>query len=105
MKLSLILAHPNPGSFNHAIAETARQTLLRSGHTVFFHDLYAEGFDPMLPAREIPKGAPFPAEIARALRRDRLGRWHHCRASELVGPAAGYPQGVDRPRDPPRRGV
>ena len=47
MKLSLILAHPDPGSFNHAIAETARQTLLRNGHTVFFHDLYAERFDPM----------------------------------------------------------
>ena len=42
MKLSLILAHPGPGSFNRAIAETARQTLLRNGHTVFFHDLYAE---------------------------------------------------------------
>lgn len=65
MKLSLILAHPGPGSFNHAIAETARQTLLRSGHTVFFHDLCAEGFDPILPAQEIPKGAALPVEIAR----------------------------------------
>ena len=65
MKLSLILAHPGPGSFNHAIAETARQTLLRNGHTVFFHDLYAEGFDPILPAHEIPKDAALPAEIAR----------------------------------------
>ena len=64
MKLSLILAHPDPGSFNHAIAETARQTLLRNGHTVFFHDLYAERFDPVLPAHEIPKGAPLPPEIA-----------------------------------------
>ena len=65
MKLSLILAHPSPGSFNHAIAETARRTLLRSGHTVFFHDLCAEGFDPILPAHEIPKDAALPAEIAR----------------------------------------
>ena len=64
MKLSLILAHPSPGSFNHAIAETARQTLLCNGHTVFFHDLYAEGFDPVLPAHEIPKSAPVPPEIA-----------------------------------------
>jgi|WetSurMetagenome_2_1015567.scaffolds.fasta_scaffold20993_2 NAD(P)H dehydrogenase (quinone) len=65
MKLSLILAHPGPGSFNHAIAETARQRLLRSGHTVFFHDLCAEGFDPILPAHEISKDAALPAEIAR----------------------------------------
>jgi NAD(P)H dehydrogenase (quinone) len=65
MKLSLILAHPSPGSFNHAIAETARRTLFRNGHTVFFHDLYAEGFDPILPAHEIPKGAALPPEVAR----------------------------------------
>ena len=65
MRLSLILAHPSPGSFNHAIAETARQALLRNGHTVFFHDLYAENFDPILPAHEIPKGAALPAETAR----------------------------------------
>jgi len=64
MKLSLILAHPGPGSFNHAVAEMARQTLLRNGHTVFFHDLYAERFDPVLPAHEIPKSAPVPPEIA-----------------------------------------
>lgn len=65
MNISLILAHPDPGSFNHAIAETTRRTLLRSGHAVFFHDLYAEGFDPILPAHEIPKGAALPPEIAR----------------------------------------
>ena len=65
MKLSLILAHPGPGSFNHAIAETARQTLLRRGHIVLFHDLYAEGFDPILPAHEIPKETVLPPEIAR----------------------------------------
>ena len=65
MKISLILAHPGPGSFNHAIAETARQTLLRRGHTVLFHDLYAEGFDPILPAHEIPKETVLPAAIAR----------------------------------------
>jgi NAD(P)H dehydrogenase (quinone) len=65
MKFSLILAHPGPSSFNHAIAETARQTLVRNGHTVFFHDLYAESFDPVLPAHEISEGAALPAEIAR----------------------------------------
>ena len=64
MNLSLILAHPGPGSFNHAIAETALQALLRSEQTVFFHDLYAENFDPILPAQEIPKNVAVPAEIA-----------------------------------------
>lgn len=64
MNISLILAHPDSGSFNHAIAETAQWALLRSGHTVVFHDLYAEGFDPILPAHEIPRGAVLPPEIA-----------------------------------------
>jgi NAD(P)H dehydrogenase (quinone) len=49
-------AHPDAGSFNHAIAKTAVETLRRAGHAVHFHDLYAEGFDPVLPAVEIPAG-------------------------------------------------
>jgi NAD(P)H dehydrogenase (quinone) len=57
MKISLILAHPNPGSFNHAIAEEAKETLKNSGHQVNFHDLYIERFDPILRFEEIPKSA------------------------------------------------
>jgi NAD(P)H dehydrogenase (quinone) len=43
MKISLILAHPNPGSFNHAIAAQAVHTLRELGHEVAWHDLHAEG--------------------------------------------------------------
>ena len=57
MKISLILAHPEAGSFNHAIAEVARSTLVSNGHDISFHDLYLERFDPILPYEEIPKGA------------------------------------------------
>ena len=57
MRISVILGHPDPGSFNHAIAEAAVEQLLQSGHHVSFHDLYAERFDPILPGPEIPKGA------------------------------------------------
>lgn len=53
MNISIILAHPNPGSFNHAIAATAAETLHRDGHTATVHDLCAEKFDPMLPASEL----------------------------------------------------
>jgi NAD(P)H dehydrogenase (quinone) len=56
MKISLILAHPNKNSFNHAIANTALDTLNLLGHTVFFHDLYQENFDPILSLDEIEKG-------------------------------------------------
>jgi NAD(P)H dehydrogenase (quinone) len=58
MKVSIILAHPDSGSFNHAIANKARKTLERNGHDAVFHDLYLEGFDPLLTREEIPKTAP-----------------------------------------------
>ncbi|PKG33252.1 NAD(P)H-dependent oxidoreductase [Methanoregula sp.] len=64
MKISLILAHPRPGSFNHAIAATATRALRDTGHTVSFHDLYAETFDPLLHAEEIPRDGQLPADIA-----------------------------------------
>lgn len=57
MKVMVILGHPNKGSFNHAIAKTAVETLLNNGHEVFFHDLYEENFDPIISSQEIPKGA------------------------------------------------
>jgi putative NADPH-quinone reductase len=55
MKIFVVLGHPQPGSFNHAIAETVVKTLQDMGHTVHYHALYAENFDPILPAEEIPK--------------------------------------------------
>ncbi len=64
MKISVILAHPDSGSFNHAIAKTAADALRLAGHTVSFHDLYAEGFDPVLPAVEIQAEAALPPPIA-----------------------------------------
>jgi putative NADPH-quinone reductase len=64
MKLSVILAHPNPGSFNHAIAETTVAELRRGGHVVSFHDLYREGFDPVLPAAELASQAILPPAVA-----------------------------------------
>jgi NAD(P)H dehydrogenase (quinone) len=63
MKVSLILAHPRSGSFNHAIAEMARNTLQSCGHQVSFHDLYQERFDPILRYEEIPKDATLDAIV------------------------------------------
>ncbi len=57
MKISIILAHPNPGSFNHAIAETAVLCLHTNGHEVIVHDLCAENFDPVMTGEEV-QGAP-----------------------------------------------
>lgn len=57
MKISLIVAHPDRESFNSAIAKCCLNTLVANGHTVFFHDLYAEKFDALLPVNEIPRTA------------------------------------------------
>jgi NAD(P)H dehydrogenase (quinone) len=65
MKVMIILGHPNKGSFNHAIANTALETLLNNGHKVFFHDLYEENFNPIVPGLEIPKRAPLEKVIER----------------------------------------
>jgi len=62
--ISVILAHPSRGSFNHAIAETVVAVLGECGHAVAFHDLYAETFDPVLPYDEIARDAPLPPFIA-----------------------------------------
>jgi NAD(P)H dehydrogenase (quinone) len=64
MKVSVIFAHPNPASFNHAIAQTCCEQLRANGHEVRFRDLYAERFDPMLPHEEFGDDAPLPAEVA-----------------------------------------
>jgi NAD(P)H dehydrogenase (quinone) len=68
MKISVILAHPHPGSFNHAIADEAAAMLRKSGHAVTVHDLYREQFAPLLPYDEIPRDAPLDPAIARHCR-------------------------------------
>jgi hypothetical protein len=49
LAICVILAHPQKGSFNHAIAEIVIQTLDHNGYEVILHDLYGEKFDPLLP--------------------------------------------------------
>lgn len=63
MRISVILAHPDKASLNHAIARTVVEQLKRNGHDVFFHDLYAEKFDPLLVSEEIPKDAILPEGV------------------------------------------
>jgi putative NADPH-quinone reductase len=65
MRISLILAHPDSGSLNHAIARAASEQLEKNGHEVDFHDLYREGFNPSLPAEELASEARLPADIAK----------------------------------------
>jgi NAD(P)H dehydrogenase (quinone) len=63
MNILIILGHPDPNSFNHAIASAVRESVVENGHTVTFHDLCAEKFDPYLPKEEIPQEADLPVLI------------------------------------------
>lgn len=65
MNILLILAHPDQKSLNHAIAQEIRDVLEKSGHTVWYHDLYREQFDPILPSREISRDAELDSIISR----------------------------------------
>lgn len=48
MNVLIVLGHPDSSSFNHALAEACREQITKNGHTVFFHDLYKEQFNPVL---------------------------------------------------------
>lgn len=65
MKISIILSHPDIKSFNFAIADTAFKVLKANGHEAVFHDLYRENFPPVIPAKEIARGAALPSLISR----------------------------------------
>jgi len=65
MKILVIIGHQKRGSFCHAIAQTAVEQLRADGHEVTDHDLYQEGFDPVLPDEDIPRDAVPGAAIRR----------------------------------------
>lgn len=43
----IVLAHPEPTSYSHAMMEVAKSTLTNQGHAVDVSDLFAMGFDPV----------------------------------------------------------
>ncbi|CAM5445995.1 hypothetical protein SALBM135S_06713 [Streptomyces alboniger] len=62
--VAVYLAHPRPGSFNHALADAVADELSARGCRVVTHDLYAEGFDPLLAVDET--GTVDAADLERA---------------------------------------
>jgi NAD(P)H dehydrogenase (quinone) len=87
VKVSVILAHPQKGSFNHAIAETVVDALKKNSHQVKYHDLYEEKFDPVLPGEEIQKSAPLRPDIQQ-----------HCdEISEAEGIVTVHPNWLGQP--------
>ena len=68
MRISTILGHPRSGSFNHALALAPVAQATENGHEVSFHDLQAEGFDPVLRAGEERGDGPLAPDIERHCR-------------------------------------
>ena len=52
MRVLVVLAHPRPDSFNHALARELCAGLAEAGHEADLADLYAEGFRPELDAAD-----------------------------------------------------
>lgn len=50
MRVLLVYAHPAADSYTCALKNAALKGLERAGHTVTLCDLYARGFDPVMPA-------------------------------------------------------
>jgi len=92
----VLLAHPRPGSFNHALAERVREALTGAGRPVRFHDLYAEGFDPVLTAEEAGTSGTRAEELLAATP-DPLVRRHRDELRDATGLVAIHPNWWGKP--------
>jgi NAD(P)H dehydrogenase (quinone) len=53
MRIMVVLAHPNPSSFSAALMRALVSGLEEAGHEADLADLCAEGFDPVMGAKEL----------------------------------------------------
>lgn len=79
MHALIVVAHPDPGSLSHAVAQALGDGVSNAGHTAEVADLAGEGFDPRFSLddlsvhrREIAQPADIAAEHARIDRADAL---------------------------------
>ena len=63
---AVILCHPDPDSFNAAVAQRYCETVRENGQTAVLRDLYQMGFDPVLHSDERPQtnDIVFAADVA-----------------------------------------
>ena len=65
MQVLVVISHPNPGSFSHAVAAAFEAGAVDAGHSVELADLHAEGFDPRWSAADVAmdEGGPVPGDV------------------------------------------
>ena len=105
MNIYVLIGHQNPGSFCHAIAAAAVEELKAAGHSGRVSRSVCREVRSDLAERGNPEGCPARSGRRPALPRSGGGRRLSDRASELVGDAAGDPQGLARPRVAAGRGL
>ncbi|MBO1907618.1 NAD(P)H-dependent oxidoreductase [Microvirga sp. 3-52] len=67
MHALIVVAHPDPKSLSHSVANHLAEGVSSSGHTFEIADLAAEGFDPRFTAADVAlfrREAPPPADVA-----------------------------------------
>ena len=72
----IVVGHPDPSSFNHALAAVVEEVWAAVGYDVLTRDLYAERFDPVMSTAEM-RGSPTEDAIVRRHQQD-------LRTSELL---------------------
>lgn len=66
MNWYILLAHPNPGSFNHAVCNAFVEGLHQAGASYKVNDLYATGFNPLMAGddfNQIEDSGALPADV------------------------------------------
>ncbi|MEM9394442.1 MAG: NAD(P)H-dependent oxidoreductase [Pseudomonadota bacterium] len=75
MRALVVYSHPKDGSFNAAIRDLVLSRLEQAGAEIRLSDLYARGFDPTLPARELDIYLDCPDNIGPVAREVEDLRW------------------------------
>jgi len=75
MHALIVVAHPDPNSLTHAVADRLAEGVSKSGHAAEIADLMAEGFDPRFTATDhavhLKRAAPSAEILAEQARIDR----------------------------------
>ena len=101
MRVLVVYCHPVPESFCAAVRDAAVEALGERGCEVRLVDLYAERFDPVMPAderRTYNEHAPADPDLAPHIEQSALGGGDPARLPDLVVRAAGHAEGLVRPR-------
>ena len=62
-KALVVVCHPDKRSFTHASAARVAETLDKMHWQVFYHDLYEEKFNPVLPLDELNRKFSFEEQV------------------------------------------